>query len=249
MKKILNLITHLFSKDWRDMYTKKTEKNYYFYYEDRCQEAKVLADSFIRKEYKILKPLQKKDTREVSLIEINDTKYILKMEKGMGIIDFLTRSKGRITLHNALLLKKKGFNKAYDVKIAAERKKGFFVSESYFISRYVEGSVPTSEDYKGIMDLLLELHSLGHYHGDAKPKNFVKTDKGIIIIDSKLNKKFTWLGVCKDVVRFQKRTKERLDLNTHFSSYKKHLSYYLAILLIYKKKSFRGTNILKEVLG
>ena len=37
MKKILNLIIHLFSKEWRDMYTKKIEKNYYLYYEDRCQ--------------------------------------------------------------------------------------------------------------------------------------------------------------------------------------------------------------------
>jgi len=230
------------------MYSIKKQDNYLLYYDKVCKKSEGLVEKLLKGEYEARETLQEKRDRVVKLIEVEGKKYVLKKEKGRGILDIFLKSRGRVTLHNSILLREKGFKNAYDVRVAVEKKSRFGVSESFFLADYIEGEDVTSKDYSEVMELLAKLHSLGHYHGDAKPKNFIKTDRGIVLIDSRLKKKFTWIGICKDVVRFQKRTSEYLDLNKYFKGYKKHLGYYLAIALVYKKELINGADIIKEVL-
>jgi len=230
------------------MYSIKKQDNYLLYYNKVCKKSEDLTKKLLKDEYEVIETLQEKKGRVVKLIEIEGKKYVLKKERGRGILDIFFKSRGRITLHNSILLREKGFKNAYDVRRAVEKRSGFGVSESYFLSDYIEGKDVTSKDYSEVMELLAKLHSLGHYHGDAKPKNFIKTDRGVVLIDSRLKRKITWIGVCKDVVRFQRRTSEYLDLNKYFKGYKKRLGYYLAIALVYKKELINGVDIISEVL-
>lgn len=230
------------------MYSMKRQDNYLLYYNELYKKSEELVEKLLKDEYEVREILQEKTDRVVKLIEVEGKKYVLKKEKGRGILDVFFKSRGKMTLHNSILLREKGFKNAYDVKAAAEKKSWFGISESYFLTDYIEGREVTSEDYSEVMELLAKLHSLGHYHGDAKPKNFIKTERGIVLIDSKLKRKITWIGICKDVVRFQRRTSECLDLNKYFKGYKKRLGYYLAIALVYKKELINGVDIISEVL-
>lgn len=230
------------------MYSVKKQDNYLLYYNKVCRKSEELAEKLLKGRYEVREILQEKSDRVVKLIEVEGVRYVLKKERGRGILDIFFKSRGRITLHNSILLKRKGFENAYDVRVAVEKRSRFGVSESYFLADYIEGKEVTSEDYSEVMELLARLHSLGHYHGDAKPKNFIKTDKGIVLIDSRMKKKITRIGICKDVVRFQRRTAEYLDLNKYFKGYKKRLGYYLAVALVYKKELINGADIIKEVL-
>ncbi len=97
------------------------------------------------------------------------------------------------------------------------------------------------------MKSLRELHSLRHFHGDSKPKNFIYNPEGAILIDTKLKRSKFGIGKWKDVARLQKRTPEKLDLTGYFGDYKKNMAYYLAVTWVYKKELFRGVNIYQEV--
>lgn len=231
------------------MYSFKKIDKYNLFLEEDSQEGNLLAESLLQDKFQVIEVLQEKKDRKVSLIDIQGQKFVLKMERGRGILDRLIKSRGKTTFLNALKLRKKGLKEVYNVRLAIEKRRGLGISHTYFLSDYIEGKDVTSSDYPEVMKLLQKLHSLGHYHGDSKPKNFIKTDEGIVLIDSKLKKaRLTWLGMCKDVIRFQRRTTDILDLSVYFPNYKRYVSYYLAIALIYKKEIFRGASFLEEVL-
>jgi|GEM_PF-1858752 len=218
------------------------------YYNSLSCEARNILEKIKNEEYTVGKVLQKKSRREVKLLTIDGKKYVLKKEKGRGLIDLIFGSKARVILNNVRKLKEKEFNNLYNVEIVAEIRKGIGVAETAILAPYIEGKEPKNvKDYNEVMKSLRELHSLGYFHGDSKPKNFICNDKGAVLIDTKLRRSKLALGKWKDVARLQKRTPEKLDLTKYFGDYKKNIGYYLAVAWVYKKELFRGINIYQEV--
>lgn len=218
------------------------------YYNSLSCEARDILEKIKNEEYLVGKTLQKKNKREVKLLTIDGKSYVLKKEKGRGIIDLIFGSKARITLRNVGRLKDKKFNNIYNVEIIAEIRRGLGVTETLILAPYIEGKEPRdSGDYNEVMKSLRKLHSLGYFHGDSKPKNFICNDRGAILIDTKLRRSKFDLGKWKDVARLQKRTSEKLDLTKYFGDYKKNIAYYLAVAWVYKKELFRGINVYEEV--
>lgn len=145
-------------------------------------------------------------------------------------------------------VKEKKFNNIYDVEIIAEKRRGMGVEETLILAPYIEGKEPREvSDYNKVMESLRELHSLGYFHGDSKPKNFICNAEGAILIDTKLKRSKLGIGKWKDVARLQKRTSEKLDLTKYFGDYRKNIAYYLAVAWVYKKELFRGVRIYQEV--
>lgn len=216
---------------------------------DETDETKNILGKLLENEYMRESILAKRHNREVELLNINGKEYVLKREYGFNF--FGINNNIRMMYNNIKDLNSKGFFNTYEVKFVIEKRRGLFHSEIFFLTNYVKGTAPNSkEDYDEIMKLLVKLHSLKHYHGDCKPENFVKTYKGMVMIDSKFRKSFFGkLGLYKDVLRLQKFTKENLDLNKYFKNYKRHIMYYIAILLIYRRDILRGNKkFWKQVL-
>lgn len=205
---------------------------------------KLLEDKFIKEAI-----LADRHNRRVTLLKIDGEEYVLKREKSFNF--FGLNNNIKLMHNNIKALNEKGFYNTYNVKFIIEKKIDFFHSELIYMTDFVRGERPTTEeDYDEMMKLLVKLHELKHYHGDCKPENFIKTNKGMIMIDSKFRRAFfNKLGIYKDVLRLQRFTKETLDLDKYFKSYKKHILYYVAILLIYRRDIFRGKkSFWKEVL-
>lgn len=205
---------------------------------------KLLEDKFVKEAI-----LADRHNRRVTLLKIDGEEYVLKRERSFNF--FGLNNNIRLMHNNIKALNSKGFFNTYDVKFIIEKKIDFFHSELIYMTNFVRGESPkTKEDYDEMMKLLVKLHSLKHYHGDCKPENFIKTCNGMIMIDSKFRRAFfNKLGIYKDVLRLQRFTKESLDLNKYFKNYKKHILYYVAILLIYRRDIFRGNkSFWKEVL-
>lgn len=219
------------------------------YSRGRRGEEKLLK-LFTEGKFNCLRVLQSKEDREVKLIEAEGKKYILKRERGRGAVDTLVGSKAVMTYRNLLKLRKRGFNKVFDIHFVAERRRGVVVEETYILMEYIEGDLPkTVAEYERVMEAIRELHSLGCYHGDCKPKNFIIREGEVFLIDSKFKRGWSLsLGKCKDVLRLQRRTRENLPINKYFKEYRFSPAYYLAILLIYKKEIINGAEFLKEVL-
>ena len=218
------------------------------YYNSLSCEAKYILEKIKNEEYTVGKTLQKKSNREVKLLTIEGRRYVLKKEKGRGIIDLIFGSRARVILNNVRKLKEKEFNNIYNVEIIAEIRRGLGITETVILAPYIEGKEPKdSRDYNEVMKSLRRLHSLGYFHGDSKPKNFICNDRGAVLIDTKLRRCRLDLGKWKDIVRLQKRTSEKLDLTKYFGDYKKNIGYYLAVAWVYKKELFRGIKVYEEV--
>lgn len=205
---------------------------------------------FSEGKFKCERVLQSKEDRDVKLIEIEGRKYILKRERARGTLDTLLGSKALMAYRNILKLRKKGYKKVFNVHFVVERRRGASIEETYILMEYIEGHPPrTVEEYEMVMKAIRELHSLGCYHGDCKPKNFIIREGEVYLIDSKFKRGWSLsLGKCKDVLRLQRRTQENLPIKKYFKGYKISPAYYLAILLIYKKEIINGAEFLKEVL-
>ena len=160
---------------------------------------KLLEDKFIKEAI-----LADRHNRRVTLLKIDGEEYVLKREKTFNF--FGLNNNIRLMHNNIKALNSKGFFNTYNVKFIIEKKIDFFHSELIYMTNFVRGESPkTKEDYDEMMKLLVKLHSLKHYHGDCKPENFIKTCKGMIMIDSKFRRAFfNKLGIYKDVLRLTK---------------------------------------------
>lgn len=218
------------------------------FYEE-TDETKNILEKLLGDKYTKEAILTKKYNREVMLLNIDGKEWVVKKEICRSF--FGLNNKIKMMYNNIKELNSKGFYNTYNVKAIIEKRKSFFKSEMIYVTDYIKGKIPnTLEEYDEIMELLLKLHQLKHYHGDCKPENFIKTESGMVMIDSKFRKSyFGHLGIYKDILRLQRFTKEKIDLNKYFKDYKRHIMYYIAILLIYRRDIFRGnTKFWKEVL-
>ncbi|NME35746.1 MULTISPECIES: lipopolysaccharide kinase InaA family protein [Fusobacterium] len=210
---------------------------------DENTENKIILGELIEDKYKEEKVFTKKYNREVYLLKIDNTDYVLKKEVFKG--PFALKNKIKMMYKNIKKLREKGFENTYNVKVIAEEKVHPFLKNIYYVTDYIKGDTPKSkEDFEEVMQLIVKLHELGHYHGDCKPENFVKTEDGkMVMIDSKFRRAiFSKLGMYKDVLRLQRFSDNSLDLNKYFRKYKRHFLYYIAILLIYRRDIFRRKN-------
>jgi len=218
------------------------------YYNELSHGMKDIVEKIKKDDFTVEKVLQAKETRDVKLVLVDGKKYVLKREKGRGVLDLILGSKAKITMDNVAKLKKNNFKNIYDVEFIAEKRGIFGVEETYMLIPFIEGTVPeTPEEYEEVMKILKELHSMGHYHGDSKPKNFICTENGVVLIDTKLTKSRGSMFKWKDIARLQKRTAEHLDLEKHFGEYRKTLGYYFGVAWVYKKELFKGIKIYEEV--
>lgn len=154
---------------------------------------KVLNNDFlVKKEFK------NSSRNYVAEIVIDDRSYILKDNRNeySKLINILKKlfsdSEGLLILKNMIKTEEEGFNNFAKILVVIEKRKFGILKKSLFIMENIEGEVCKEDSQKNrAIELTKKLHSIGRYHGDCNPYNFMEEKNGSIkMIDTKLRKMF-----------------------------------------------------------
>ncbi|MDY5794276.1 MAG: lipopolysaccharide biosynthesis protein [Fusobacterium gastrosuis] len=192
-----------------------------------------------------------KDTKRncVSLIKINDKKYIYKEPRNefripqRKILTFFKKGEALNTLININkireLYKVKNYVKPYLVII--KRENGL-IDFSAILTEYIEnGRDAKYSDLDKIIFKMQEIHELGYYHGDFNPTNFlINKNNEIKILDTQAKK----MGITKYRAHYDMLTMQENYINMKYP-YSKTPSYFLA-LAVKKFKRLKWVSWIKE---
>jgi len=171
---------------------KKNNGNIRLYY---CEERYLpLADDILNDKLDIVKVLKDDNRSRVLLVNFQGEKLVVKepreknRRRWQKFLSVFRGSSSYLELKNCNKIIENGFLGAKGI-LVAEKTKGFWVDDSYFVSSYIEG-VEGSIDYlKVISEELERIHSRGYLHGDSQLVNFmVGRDGKVYLIDCKLSK-------------------------------------------------------------
>lgn len=163
-----------------------------YYYEEKYLE---VGRKILNNEYKILDKYKDDERTFVALVEIENKKFVLKIPKneykkiGKKILTLFKKGEALLSLINIRSARNKGLTEVMDVYLAGEKRKNGMISDSFFLSEYIEGKICLENDkVEKILELMKKMHKLGLYHGDCNPYNFLFTKEGIRIVDTKCKK-------------------------------------------------------------
>lgn len=213
---------------------KYKEFNIYFFDANYCELAKKIID----KEYIEIKKIKDTKRNIVSLIEIDNKKYIYKEPRNESIIPqrkFFTLLKKGEALNTLIninyLIEEKNIKEFVKPLVAVNIRKKGFIFFSFFLMEYIDGK----DDRKylnDIIDKIIDIHSLGYYHGDFNPGNFLVNNNGIHILDTQGKKmKFGNYRAHYDMLTMKMDSYEEMTY-----PYKKNIYYYLAYIMKKLKK-------------
>lgn len=168
---------------------------------------KDIAVDIINKNYVIENIFKNTERNYVALIQLSGKKYILKEFKSEIVIPqrrFQTIFKGGEalnTLRNGIIVIEKGLNELVQPLVALIRR-GVFIEQSFLVMEYVEGEkLKTVDDIEQVLNITKKIHLLGRYHGDLNTSNFIKTKKGIKILDTQMKEeKILWFNRARDLL-------------------------------------------------
>jgi len=152
-----------------------------------------VAKKYLSGDYRQLKTFKDNRRNMVELVEIDGTRYVIKAPRNelrmfrMKLKTLIRPGEATSTYRNINRLRQEGFD-AYAQPYAAmvERKHGL-IQRSYILYEYIEGYVPDDDD-PAMHSLVKKMHSMGVFHGDCRRSNFLVSDSGIKIIDTKAQK-------------------------------------------------------------
>ncbi len=131
----------------------------------------------------------KEDHRsKVCLFSFDGVRYIGKeftLQKTWFWFKFtslLFRSLGEVAWFNSLELISDGIP-VPEPELLMQRIRWGMVVESRMIYRFVDGKLLTTEDGSDIVEFVRKMHSAGWIHRDPHPANFIRTEKGVVMID------------------------------------------------------------------
>lgn len=203
----------------------------YFYKKEYLK----LGKKIINNDYKVLQEYKNDNRTYVALIEIKEKKYILKIPRYeynkllKKLLSFFKQGEALRSLINIKEAREKGLVEIMDVYLAGIKKNNGLIVNSFFLSEYIDGKMSLKEEQVlKILEICKKLHSLGYYHGDCNPYNFLFNNKGEIrILDTQCKKmKFGNYRAHYDNLTLIKYLKEKRKYIE-----KKNVFYYLALLI------------------
>lgn len=222
-----------------NLMTRKINNMKFFSFEEKNF---ALADNFFKSDYKVLEEFKNDKRTYVAKILMKDKEYILKKiyinKKIKKFFSIFKKGEALSTFLNVHKVKNLEVNELADILTAGvERKNGIIVNE-IVIMEYCQGEKTiTDENLLKVIPVLNKIYSLGRFHGDCNPGNFILNKKGNIkILDTKLKK--MWFGDYRkhyDILTLMKHFKNKIDY-----PYKKNIFYYFAYIIRQIRNKKRG---------
>lgn len=218
----------------------KIKNNEFDFYYINKENLKIL-EKISKKEFKIKKEFKNSERNYVAEIVIDNQSYILKDNKNeykkfFNIIKkIFLNSDGVQILKNGINAKEEGFNNFAKMIGVIEKRKFRILKKSLIILENVEGKICEEDFLKDkALEVIKKLHTIGRYHGDCNPYNFIeeKKSKEVKIIDSKMKKMiFGNYRAHYDMLTMQ------LDSYSNMKyPYSKNMYYYIALAVKKIKK-------------
>ena len=198
-----------------------------YFYEDKFDD---ICKKILNKEFKEL--IKLKDTKRnfVSVIEIDNKKYVYKEPRNeyripqRKLMTLFKKGEVLTTLVNVNNLINIGFEEFIKPLAAVVLRDKGMICFSFLLMEYCEGI----EDRK-YLDLIVKtmekIHKVGYYHGDFNPGNFLLEDGKIRIIDTQGKKML--FGNYR--AHFDMLTMSMDSYDEMIYPYKKNIFYYLAL--------------------
>lgn len=212
-----------------------------YYYEDYFL---IIAKKILKKEFKELKIIKNTQRNFVSLIEIDNKKYIYKEPRNeyripqRQIMTLFKKGEALTTLININELINKGFEEFAKPLVAVNKRKNGLITFSFFLMEYVEGKVDRTY-LDEIIDMMKKVHNNGVYHGDFNPGNFLINNGKIKIIDTQGKK----IGITKYRAHYDMITMQYDSYPKMKYPYKKNFIYYIAYLM----KRFKRLSFIEKI--
>jgi len=214
-------------KKW-DIYYLKTD-------EELLSLGKNLADG---RKIEVIEVYKESQRNYVAKIKFNNRYYVLKSPRNEYRIPqrrfgtLFKEGEALTTLKNITELRNQGLIELVAPLLVAVRRTKGMIKESYIVFEFVEG-----EDGRGhILEMIKageKMHSLGAYHGDFNPSNFIWAENRIRIIDTQGKKTWTPFKKRYDLITLDY---DNIDDFNKYANHKKDFWFYLALFV---KKSKR----------
>ena len=208
-----------------------------YFYEEKFNN---ICKKILNKEYKELVRLKDTKRNFVSVIEINNKKYVYKEPRNeyripqRKLMTLFKKGEVLTTLINVNNLINMGFDEFIKPLAAVVHRDKKMISFSFLLMEYCEGI----EDRK-YLDLIVktmeEIHKVGYYHGDFNPGNFLIENEKVRILDTQGKKMF--FGNYR--AHYDMITMKYDSYDEMIYPYKKDIFYYLAYFMKrYKRLKF-----------
>lgn len=232
---------------------KEKYNDWIFYYDEKNTLFYEIGEKIINNDYTINRVIKDTSRNYVSIIEINNQKYILKEIRSEVIIPqrkiqtIFKDGEALTSLKNCTKVNKMGFENIA-MPLMAIIKKNIVIQKSYLLLEYIDGTrISTVEDLNEIIELIKEINKYGRYHGDLNTSNFIKDKNGkIYILDTQMKRdiffsfkrSYDYLTLKEDLL--VKELKYEVDKNYNID--KLNIGYLIAAFI----KGIKRTKIIKK---
>lgn len=215
--------------------TSYNEWKIYYLEKELLSLGKKLADG---REVKIIKIYKESQRNYVAKIKFNNKYYVLKSPRNEYRIPqrrfgtLFKEGEALATLKNITELRDKGLTELVAPLLVVVRRTKGMIKESYIVFEFVEGE--DSRNY--ILEMIQagkKMHSLGAYHGDFNPSNFIWTENEIRIIDTQGKKSLTPFKKRYDFITLDY---DNIDDFDKYAKHKKDFWFYLALFVKISKR-------------
>lgn len=192
-----------------------------------------LVEEILKSNYEVIQEFKNDKRTYVAKILLKDKYYILKkiyiIKKLKKFLSIFKKGEALSTLLNINYAKNSGIEELADILIAGVERKNGIIKNEILVMEYCEGK-RTLEDNQllKVIPVLDKIYSLGKFHGDCNPGNFIINEKEKIkILDTKLKKMF--FGDYRkhyDILTLMKHFKTKIEY-----PYKKNIFYYFAYIV------------------
>ncbi|MDR1831424.1 MAG: lipopolysaccharide biosynthesis protein [Fusobacteriaceae bacterium] len=160
-------------------------------------EALRLYDAVQQGAFRALRVLKDDARSYVALVESEAGQFVYKIpreknrRKWQRFLSIFRGSQSLREYQNISGIKDLGFLCATPLA-AAEKRRGPFVTDSFFLYSWIEGRQATAGEAQDIAKILRKIHDLGYLHGDSQLENFVvnesEQNKSIFLIDTRFRR-------------------------------------------------------------
>lgn len=220
----------------------RLKKEEYQGYKIYFYEAKFnnICKKILNKEYKELVRLKDTKRNFVSVIEIDNKKYVYKEPRNeyripqRKLMTIFKKGEVLTTLVNVNKLINMGFGEFIRPLAAVVHRDKGMISFSFLLMEYCEGK--EDKNYlEAIIEVMKKIHEVGYYHGDFNPGNFLIENGKVRILDTQCKKMY--FGNYR--AHYDMITMKYDSYDEMVYPYKKNIFYYLAYFIKrYKRLKF-----------
>ena len=188
-------------------YNTRTYLEYTIHHFISWNDAQPMVDMILNQQYDIKKTLKDSTRSMVYQINIDHDLLIFKLpveknnRKWIRFTTLMRKSEALQSCLSMLKLQKIGIQTNKPI-IVLEKKKMGMVIDSWYLCSYVDGHPCMESDIPAVIDTLHVIHKAGYVHGDAQIRNFLKTEAGIQVIDTKLSNAWNFIQKNLEFVYF-----------------------------------------------